>query len=53
VTAPDGGEPSGGGPPSGDEDGQPSRFRRTLASVMAVQVVTLLVLWLLQRHFSI
>jgi len=28
------------------------RFRRTLASVMAVQVVTLLLLWLLQTHFS-
>jgi hypothetical protein len=28
------------------------RFRRTLASVMAVQVITLLLLWLLQTHFS-
>ena len=28
------------------------RFRRTLASVMAVQILTLVVLWLLQRHFS-
>ena len=29
-----------------------ARFRRTLASVLAVQVVTLLLLWLLQRHFA-
>jgi hypothetical protein len=28
------------------------RFRRTLARVMAVQVVTLLLLWLLQTVFS-
>lgn len=28
------------------------RFRRTLASVLAVQVVTLLLLWLLQAVFS-
>jgi hypothetical protein len=30
-----------------------ARFRRTLVSVMAVQVVTLLLLWWLQRYFSI
>ena len=28
------------------------RFRRTLVSVMSVQVVTLLLLWLLQSSFS-
>jgi hypothetical protein len=28
------------------------RFRRTLVSVMTVQVVTLLLLWWLQTHFS-
>ncbi len=28
------------------------RFQRTLASVMAVQVVTLLLLWTLQRCYS-
>jgi hypothetical protein len=28
------------------------RFRRTLVRVMSVQVVTLLLLWLLQRTFS-
>jgi hypothetical protein len=28
------------------------RFRRTLVRVMSVQVVTLIVLWLLQAHFS-
>jgi hypothetical protein len=28
------------------------RFRRTLAAVMIVQVVTLALLWLLQQHFS-
>ena len=29
-----------------------SRFRRNLVRVMAVQVITLLLLWLVQRHFS-
>lgn len=34
-------------------DGDPGRrFRLTLARVMAVQVVTLLLLWLLQTHFG-
>jgi len=28
-----------------------ARFRRTLVRVMAVQVITLLLLWLLQSHF--
>lgn len=27
-------------------------FRRTLIRVMTVQVVTLVLLWLLQRHFA-
>ena len=35
-----------------DEPAAPSRFRTNLVRVMAVQVVTLIVLWLLQRHFS-
>ena len=35
-----------------DESAGPSRFRTNLVRVMAVQVVTLIVLWLLQRHFS-
>ncbi|MGZ8375893.1 MAG: hypothetical protein ACXWZS_06265 [Gemmatirosa sp.] len=30
-----------------------ARFRTTLARVMAVQVVTLLLLWLLQRWYSV
>jgi hypothetical protein len=30
-----------------------ARFRRTLVRVMAVQVVTLVLLWLLQRQFSV
>jgi hypothetical protein len=30
-----------------------SRFRGTLVRVMTVQIVTLIALWLLQRHFSI
>jgi hypothetical protein len=34
---------------SGDSRG---RFRRTLIRVMSVQVVTLLLLWWLQRAFS-
>ena len=29
------------------------RFRRNLFLVMSVQVVTLIVLWLFQRHFSV
>ncbi len=29
------------------------RFRRNLARVMSVQVVTLVLLWLLQRHFTV
>lgn len=29
-----------------------ARFRRTLVSVMTVQVVTLVLLWLLQRHYG-
>ena len=29
-----------------------ARFRRTLVRVMTVQVVTLLLLWLLQRTFA-
>jgi hypothetical protein len=29
-----------------------ARFRRTLVRVMAVQVVTLVLLWLLQRHYG-
>jgi hypothetical protein len=33
-------------------DGGAHRFRRTLASVLTVQVVTLLLLWLLQAAFS-
>ena len=29
-----------------------SRFRRTLVRVMAVQVVTLILLWILQHSYS-
>ena len=29
-----------------------SRFRRTLLSVMAVQVITLVLLWILQHSYS-
>ena len=29
-----------------------SRFRQTLVRVMAVQVVCLILLWLLQQHYS-
>jgi hypothetical protein len=29
-----------------------ARFRRTLVRVMTVQVITLLLLWLLQRTFT-
>ena len=34
------------------EEGAGSRFRRTLVRVMAVQVVTLLLLWLLQAWYT-
>jgi hypothetical protein len=37
-------------PESNPQSGR--RFRRTLAMVMTVQVVTLVLLWLLQQHFS-
>jgi hypothetical protein len=30
-----------------------SRFRRNLLRVMAVQIVTLFLLWLLQQHFAV
>lgn len=33
-----------------DEDTH--RFRRTLVRVMAVQIVSLIALWLLQTHYS-
>ncbi len=33
-------------------DGAERRFRRTLARVLTVQVITLLLLWLLQAVFS-
>jgi hypothetical protein len=29
-----------------------ARFRRTLTRVMTVQVVSLILLWLLQRHYT-
>lgn len=29
-----------------------ARFRRTLLRVMTVQVVSLILLWLLQRHYA-
>jgi hypothetical protein len=34
-------------------DAGPGRFRQTLVRVMAVQIVTLIALWLLQRHFTV
>ena len=40
-------------PPVREPDPEPARrFRRTLVSVMAVQLITLLLLGLLQHHFS-
>jgi hypothetical protein len=41
-------EPTRG--PAPDDAGR--RFRRTLASVMTVQVITLVLLWLLQRAYT-
>ena len=31
---------------------EPGRFRRTLVRVMIVQVVTLIILWLVQSHYG-
>jgi hypothetical protein len=39
-------------PPPGQPD-DAARFRATLVRVMLVQVVALVVLWLVQRRFSI
>jgi hypothetical protein len=40
-------------PPTADQRAaDAARFRRTLVKVMTVQVVTLLLLWWLQRYFS-
>ena len=30
-----------------------ARFRRTLIRVMVVQIVSLVLLWLLQRHYTV
>ena len=40
-------------PPSAEQSVARQRFRRNLFLVMTVQVLTLIVLWLIQRHFSI
>ena len=42
-------EPTAPTDPSADA----ARFRRTLVKVMTMQVVTLLLLWLLQQTFSL
>jgi hypothetical protein len=44
----------GGASPVRDAEQPPegSRFRRALVRVMAVQLVTLLLLWLLQERYS-
>lgn len=34
-------------------DAGPGRFKQTLIRVMFVQIVTLIALWLLQRHFTV
>ena len=45
--------------PAGDSTNDPTppddaaRFRATLVRVMTVQVVTLVVLWLAQRHYTV
>jgi hypothetical protein len=38
--------------PTSSEAGS-SRFKQTLVRVMSVQIVTLIALWLLQRHFTV
>jgi hypothetical protein len=37
---------------SADRREETSRFRRTLVRVMAVQIVSLIALWLLQTRYS-
>jgi hypothetical protein len=39
-------------PPTPPSDADRVRFRRTLVRVMAVQVVAVLLLWLVQRHYT-
>ena len=39
-------------PPPDDTTAGARRFRQTLVRVMTVQVLALLALWLLQRHFT-
>ena len=39
--------------PSSSDPATRTRFRRTLVRVMAVQVITLILLWLLQRAFTV
>ncbi|MGE0440395.1 MAG: hypothetical protein AB7L66_07605 [Gemmatimonadales bacterium] len=38
--------------PHDDESGRPTGFRRNLIRVLTVQVVTLVLLWLLQERFG-
>jgi hypothetical protein len=38
--------------PHSSPDAASARFRRTLLRVMAVQLATLLLLWLLQAHYT-
>ncbi len=63
MSAAPAGPPTGGPPPSGgdargadesraDERRASASFRRTLVRGMAVQVVTLLLLWLLQARYT-
>ena len=44
-------EPPPSRPPARDPEGA-ARFRANLVRVMAVQVITLILLWLLQSRFS-
>jgi hypothetical protein len=45
---------AGNGPsPSPQDSDAGARFRKTLVRVMTVQVVSLVLLWLLQRHYTV
>jgi hypothetical protein len=45
-------DPTPRAPDSDEDQAMSDRFRRTLVSVLGVQAVTLVLLWLLQQHYS-
>jgi hypothetical protein len=45
-------DPTPRAPDSDEDQAMSDRFRSTLVSVLGVQAVTLVLLWLLQQHYS-